>query len=62
MKNLLKLLIVASLVLLPSCAFAEEMKLVSYEEIADCKNPPVWICHKDDNGEIHCVVKQDKCE
>lgn len=59
MKNLIKLLLGVSL-LLPSCAYAEDMTLVSYEVVPDCKHPPVWICHRDDNGQRHCVVKQDE--
>ena len=61
MKNLLKLLFVANCLIFTSFSYAEDMVLVKYEEVEDCKNPPVWICHKDNNGEIHCVVKQDKC-
>lgn len=47
---------------IPTYTFAEEikMKLVSYEEVADCKYPSIRICYKDDNGQSHCVVKQDE--
>jgi len=58
--SLIKLLIVASLLLLSSNCLAEEMQLKGYTEVADCKYPSIRICHKDDNGQEHCVIKQDE--
>lgn len=60
MKNLIKLLFVGSLLLSGCTAFAEEMKLVSYEVVADCKYPSTRICTTDSNGQEHCSVKQDE--
>lgn len=58
--SLTKLLIVASLLLISSNCFADDLKIISYEEVADCKYPSVRICHKDENGQEHCAIKQDE--
>lgn len=61
----MKLLLGVSLILIlfPSCAYAEEMIFVGYEEVADCKYPSVTECVTEDDGQKHCKVKQDeRCE
>jgi len=62
MNKLKKLLFVASLILFPSFSFAEDIVLVKYEEVKDCKVKPVWVCVVDNDGQTHCIVKQEGCD